>query len=127
MKAVTLIIELKRDRQFCEDEIAFLTSKLPAYCEKVMHGARMIGFLMPARDILPAMRAPMQRALSVFQNYWFIGMSGEVLCMNGSFDPLASAIKQYTVPPVERRARCSRTPANDDLDRLAGSRRRPDL
>ncbi len=105
MKAVTLIIELKRDLQFCQDEIAFLMSKMPAYSEKVMHGARMIGFLMPAHNILPAMRAPLHRALSVFENYWFIGMSGEVLAKNGSFDPLASAIKQYTVPPIRSRER----------------------
>ena len=87
MKAVLLVIELKRDLQFCEDEISFLMTK------------------MPARDILPVMRAPLHRALTPFQNYWFIGMSGEVLSMNGSFDPLASAIKQYTVPPVGRRER----------------------
>lgn len=105
MKAVTLIIELKRDLQFCQDEITFLMSKMPAYSEKVMHGARMIGFLMPARDILPAMRAPLHNALSVFENYWLIGMSGEVLAKNGSFDPLASAIKQYTVPAIPRRER----------------------
>lgn len=117
MKAVTLIIELKRDRQLCEDEIAFLASKLPAYSEKAMHGTRLVGFVMPARDILPAMHAPLQRALSVFQNYWFIGVSGEVLCKNGSFDPLASAIKQYIVQPVGRRDRYSRAPANDDQSR----------
>lgn len=105
MKAVTLIIELKRDLQFCEDEIAFLMSKMPAYAEKVMHGARMIGFLMPAHDILPAMHAPLHRALTPFQNYWFIGMSGEVLAKNGSFDPLASGVKQYTLSAVPRRER----------------------
>ncbi|MBI2262668.1 MAG: hypothetical protein HYU62_13515 [Caulobacterales bacterium] len=105
MKAVTLIVELKRDLQFCQDEIAFLMSKMPAYSEKVMHGARMIGFLMPAHNILPAMRAPLHNALSVFENYWFIGVSGEVLAKNGSFDPLASAIKQYTVPPIRGRER----------------------
>lgn len=105
MKAVLLVIELKRELQFCEDEISFLMSKMPAMSERVMYGARQIAFLMPARDILPAIRAPMQRALTAFQNYWFIGLSGEVLAMNGSFDPLASAVKQYTVPPVGRRER----------------------
>lgn len=105
MKAVTLIIELKRDLQSCQDEIAFLMSKMPACTDRVMHGVRMVGFLMPARDILPAMRVPLKNALSVFQNYWFIGMSGEVLAMNGSFDPLASAIKQYTVPALPSRER----------------------
>jgi hypothetical protein len=119
LKAVTLIVELKRDLQFCQDEIAFLMSKMPAYSEKVMHGARMIGFLMPARDILPAMHAPLHRALSVFQNYWFIGMSGEVLAKNGSFDPLASGVKQYVVSPLPRR---ERTKAQDVL---AGQSRKP--
>jgi len=104
MKAVTLIVELKRDLQFCQDEVAFLTSKMPAFYERVMHGPRLLGFLLPARDILPAMRAPLHRALSVFENYWFIGMSGEVLAKNGSLDPLASAIKQYSVPSIAPRA-----------------------
>lgn len=103
LKAVTLLIELKRDLQHCEDEISFLMSKMPACTEKVMYGTRMIGFLMPARDILLAMHAPLQRALSPFQNYWLIGMSGEVLAKNGGWDPLASAIKQYTVPAISRR------------------------
>lgn len=105
MKAVTLIIELKRDLQFCQDEIAFLMSKMPACTDRVMHGARMIGFLMPAHNILLIMHAPLRNALSVFQNYWFVGLSGEVLAMNGSFDPLASGIKQYTVSAVPSRER----------------------
>lgn len=105
LKTVTLIVELKRDLQSCKDEIAFLMSKMPACTDRVMFGARMAGFLMPARDILPAMRAPLKNALSVFQNYWFIGMSGEVLAMNGSLDPLASGVKQYTVPPLPTRQR----------------------
>jgi hypothetical protein len=64
-----------------------------------MHGPRLLGVMMPAHDILPAMRAPLHNALSVFENYWFIGMSGEVLAKNGSLDPLASAIRQYAKPP----------------------------
>jgi hypothetical protein len=111
MKAVTLLVELKRDRNACEDEIAFLMSKLPACGERVIYGARMLGFLMPARDILPALRAPLHNALSVFENYWFIGMSGEVLAKNGSLDPLASAIKQYVVPPRPK------SPANENRGR----------
>lgn len=105
MKAVLLLIELKRDLQRCQDEVEFLASKLPAYAEKIMYGARMIGFLMPRHDILAAMHAPLRNALSPFENYWLVGLSGEVHAKNGGFDPLVSGIKQYTVPPVHGRQR----------------------
>lgn len=107
MKAVILIVELKRERHLCEDEIAFLKSRMPAYAEQVFHGSKIIGFLMPARDILPAIRAPLHNALSVFENYWFMGLSGEALAKNGGMDPLASAIKQYIVPAVSRRPKAA--------------------
>lgn len=107
MKAVTLIVELKRERHLCEDDIAFLKGKMPAYAEQVIHSPRMIAFLMPAHDILPAMRAPLHNALSVFENYWFLGLSGEALAKNGGLDPVASALKQYVVPAVAKPRRAA--------------------
>lgn len=105
MKAVLLLVELKRDLQHCRSEVEFLVSKMSGYVDKVIYGTRTIGFMMPRLDILPAMHAPLRNALSPFENYWFIGLSGEVLARNGGLDPLASGIKQYTVPPVHGRER----------------------
>ena len=103
MRAVLLIVELKRDIEYCEGDVRLLLSKLPANCKKVMHGKRSIGFLMPAYDILPAIRSKLYQPLSRFENYWFIGLSGEALGMNGSLDPLISGIKEYSVAPLRRR------------------------
>lgn len=105
MKAVLLFIELKRNLEYSEREVGYVMQKLPAGCQKVMHGARSIGILMPPYDILPKMRAPLWKALEPFANYWFIGMSGEVLSLNGSMDPLANGIKQFSVAPLRFRER----------------------
>jgi hypothetical protein len=104
-KAVLLFVELKRDLEYCEHEVRYLVSKLPAGWQKVMHGKRQIGFLLPPHDVLPAMRARLHKALEPFENYWFAGVSGEVSAKNGSMDPLASRIKEYSVPVVRRRER----------------------
>jgi hypothetical protein len=103
LKAVLLFIELKRNLEFSEHDVSYLMRKLPAGCQKVMHGVRSLGFVMPAHDILPRMRAPLWKALEPFENYWLLGTSGEVLAKNGSMDPLASALRQYSVPPIRRR------------------------
>ncbi len=70
-----------------------------------MYGARMIGFLMPRHEVLEIMHVPLRNALSPFENYWLIGLSGETVAKNGGLDPLASGIKQYTVSPVHGRER----------------------
>ena len=105
MKAVLLLIELKRDAQYCEDEIRNLIKKLPPYAEQVIWSTRFVGFLMPNHDILSGMRAKLRSVLDVFENYWFSGVSGEVLAKNGSLDPLANSMKQYVLPPVASRER----------------------
>ena len=103
MRAVLLFIELKRNLEFSERDISFLMRKLPAGCQKVMHGTRSIGFVLPPYDILPKMRAPLWKALEPFENYWFVGVSSEVLAKNGTMDPLSSALRQYSVQPIRRR------------------------
>ncbi len=112
-KAVLLLIELKRNLEYCESEVRYLVSKLPPGCHKVMHGTRTIGILMPPYDILPKMRARLYKALEPFENYRFVGLSGEVLSKNGSMDPLASRIKEYDPPPVRLRE----TPQSENVVR----------
>jgi len=96
---------LKRDLEYCEHELRRLIAKLPQGCQRVMHGKRQIGILMPPYDILPKMRVPLRNALEPFENHWFIGLSGEVLAQNGSMDPLASHIKEYSASSLGRRER----------------------
>lgn len=106
MKAIFLLVELKREAQYCEHEIRNLVKRLPPYAEQVIWGSRQIGFLMPNIDILPALRTRLRPVLDPFENYWLSGMSGEVVAKNGSYDPLAISMKQYVVPPpVGRRER----------------------
>ena len=105
VKAALLLIEFKRSVEYCEGDIAHLMKKLPAGCEKVTYGARSLGIFIPPYDILPKTRAKIRYILDRFENYWLIGLSGEVVAMNGSLDPLANALRQYSLPPVRRRER----------------------
>lgn len=103
MKAALLFVELKREFQHCEHEVNYLMRKLPAGWKKVIYGSRVVAFTLPPSDILPKMKARLHHVLQPFENYWFVGLSGEIIAKNGPWDPLASAVREYTVPPLRRR------------------------
>jgi len=104
LKAILLFIELIYPIEHHRDDIAALVAKLPPGSEPVFHTVKSVAVLIPQIDALEAVATPVRPLLSRFENWRFVGISGESLCAHGSWDPFEHWMNERVrmSPPRQR-------------------------
>ena len=110
-----LHIELPYTIDALHTEIEQLVGKLPSGSRAVMHTDRTVSIFIPPAGLPAMLAAKLKISMSNFSNWWLLPISDQIVCKNGSMDPLQhrmneflgvsgrKAFKTQNVPLTERR------------------------
>ena len=103
LSAYFLLVKLPYTIEGLQKEAETLVASLPSGSKRVIYTNEATGFLLPNVDIPERLAVKLRKALEPFADWWVLGVTGTLVCKNGSMDPFRHWMNEFLgIVPAKR-------------------------